>query len=1557
MKLINEDIIGEINKTNEGTYRIEYRVRKKKGRKGHYHYHHNNLKYGPDILPTEHFSFNQVLNTIGNPLTQSGASIEAKVSAKEIELEKVTITPTEQSNLQDMSTVMGDITDGKPVNISLTPFLTDNDKHQIVNSGQVIGKLDTTVNGLTQEKFDNLKLPVIKTHLTDIRLPQASLYTINPDSPKGYLVETDPKFTQRKQWLSSDYMFNALRYHHDNTHKRLGDGFYEQRLINQQIHQLTGRRYLHGFHNDMEQYKALMNSGVKYAKQFNLSVGVGLTAKQMAELTTDMVWLVNKEVTLADGRKLTVLTPQVYLVARDSDINSRGAVISANEIIGRVGDVKNTGIIAGRDLTRIHSQNFTNQGAILGDTVDLSAKQTLINLGGKIEAVEALSLSAGKALEISSTQSHSKSADGNFERTILDQIGSVKVTGQGGRLNLHSDGSMTIKAAAIESEGTVSAEAKSLSITTLNTRNKTHYNGDADNYYRLDQQGEVGSQIIGKQGITLISEDKMHIRQGRVSSEDGQVLIGSKTGDVTIEAGRASESLASGSKSTHRGLFSKTTTIERYQHKLSDAVGSEIDGKNVSIIAEQGNVTVRGSDVVAEKDLAISAQHNVSIVSDVNRRFREEERTTTKKGLMKGGSFGFMAGRKREQIEADNTEESAARSQVGALNGNVTISAGNHYQQTGSVVTSKTGDVDIYAKSGKVEAARSDYESNYKRTFEQKGVTVAVDSPVLQAVQAVSSTLNSAKQLGSSKNDRINALGAVNAGFEVLRTAEQVGKLAQNLAQNGAQAMSQGVTVSVTYGEQKSVETQHSEGNKVEKSQVNAGGKVNLQMSGGGKDSTLTIVGSDVSGQGGTRLKAEGKVDILAVDENHLERSRNKSQGFNAGVAASYSGGSVAMGVTAGGNVAKGYGNGESKAYVDSQVGSLGSRTEIESGETLTVQGSQVLGKGVKVKADNLRIESLQDTMNVDIAGHTELVGGLVTSTEKAEAEGQNRFATGTIASQDLENHADYKGSAVSASGSVGANFDTPFGEKGIVQSTKTKKDKAGNDVLTQGGESLQTGLVVGLGSDKDSQRSQTKSGINTANLVIRDEQAQLANTGKTAEEAKAGLNTAITTENAAAHSGKLENRFDKAKLQKELDYQVKATQEFQTITKPGIDSVMTQIAANKQAKAVALENVGDSQGAARLRDEAKDWETGGKYRQATDALTNALGLALGGKPTAGVIAGAASPYINEQIKKATQNIPSLNIPAHMVWGAIEAELQGGKAASGAISAGVGEAGAAYLAKALYGTEKAENLTEEQKQHISTLSQFAAGVAGGLAGAESAHSAGSNAAIGIGVAENAVENNTFGQSYTEWKKEEELRKNDPEAYAKLKEEQFKIFTDALGIAADFTPVLGDAKSFAEAEDSIDYLLASVGIIPGADIVTKPLKEAKVAYQNARKAEKLGNTELAKQYLDVANEKINFVKELDVDSFKNLKSRERVGDNLEHDHIPSFAALKKAKENELGRKLTPLEARRLRNDSIAVEVSSDIHKESRTYAGKNTKNQIDIDSKDLCQASKMRFRCS
>ncbi len=164
----------------------------------------------------------------------------------------------------------------------------------------------------------------------------------------------------------------------------------------------------------------------------------------------------------------------------------------------------------------------------------------------------------------------------------------------------------------------------------------------------------------------------------------------------------------------------------------------------------------------------------------------------------------------------------------------------------------------------------------------------------------------------------------------------------------------------------------------------------------------------------------------------------------------------------------------------------------------------------------------------------------------------------------------------------------------------------------------------------------------------------------------------------------------------------------------------------------------GNRQEAERLQTEASKWEKGGSYRQALSAVTNGIGLALGGAPTEGVVAGTLSPYINTEIKKATEGNDTANILAHGVWGAMEAASQGGSALGGAAAAMTGEAGAKLLAEQLYGQSNPEHLSTEQKQTLSELSQVLAGVtAGTVSGATGGNSltAVQAAATGMGVAE------------------------------------------------------------------------------------------------------------------------------------------------------------------------------------------------------------------------------
>ena len=1059
---------------------------------------------------------------------------------------------------------------------------------------------------------------VVLNRLTQ-SLDKSSLYNVNPNAPKGYVIETDPRFANKQKWLSSDYMFNALRYDPNNMLKRLGDGFYELRLVNEQINQLTGRRYLDGYQNALEQYKGLMNNGIRYAKQFNLVPGVGLTKEQMAELTTDLVWMVNQEITLPSGKKLNVLTPKIYLATNRTKITPTGSVISGDSIVGTVKDMTNEGTVLAANLVNLYGQDLENKGLVFANNVNLNAKQKLVNIGGKIVATDSVSLYGGKSVELGATTTETQSQLGRTEtgNKQVDRQSEVIVTGKDGEITIKSGGDITLKAANVKSAGTVDVNAKGkLLVTTEKQSSKEHYDFSDNHHYHLDKEGEVSSVIEGKDGVRLIGQEKTTLRQAKVSSEDGKVMVASK-GDVLIEEGRKIEHLDTRNKQKSKGAFTSVTEEYKHKHNYDLSKDSEIDGKSVVIYSQDGNVTVQGSSVVGDDSLTVKAK-NIDIREAENRVYSDDYYSKKKSGML-GGGIGVTFGSQKQTTESDQTKLYAQGSQVGSLSGNTTMIAENTYTQTASKVSAiKDGDVNILAKKVDIKAADDKYETNTKQTFEQKGLTIAITSPVISAIQAVQGAVQSTRQVGESKHGRVNAMAAANAGFDAYRAADSV----MNAGDSIQKAMSNSnvdsvVGVQITYGQQKSESRTHTEGKTAAKSQVNAGGKVNIVATGAGKDSNINIKGSDISGKQGTTLIAGNQVNIEAAEQNHQESSTNKSSGFNAGVAIKVGSG-VAAGITVGGNYGKGYGNGDETTYVASHVGDSQSKTVIHAGGDANIIGSQVKGKRVEVNAQNLNIESLQDTatykgkqMNVsgsvtagygvsaggsynkskvnadhasvneqagiyagdegydiNVNKHTDLKGALITSTQKAEADGKNHFSTGSLTHSDIENHSNYSGSSFGVSGSVAANFDTPFGKEGQAQSGKQAVDDDGNLIyrndrgeltteaknaqgndnakqLATGWDSLDGNMSAGYGTDKSSQSSVTKSGINTAHIEIRDEKAQFEKTGKTAEEVLETIKTDITTETAAQYSGKLENQFNKEDVLKEINLQVQVTKDF----------------------------------------------------------------------------------------------------------------------------------------------------------------------------------------------------------------------------------------------------------------------------------------------------------------------------------------------------------------------------------------------------------------------------
>ena len=165
----------------------------------------------------------------------------------------------------------------------------------------------------------------------------------------------------------------------------MGDGFYEQRLVNEQVGQLTGRRFTGDYASDDAQYKGLMDSGVRFAQRYPLRLGIALSAEQMAQLTGDIVWLGEQSVTLPDGTATWALVPQLYVAnIKPGDLDGSGALLSAKNVTVNVtGDLNNSGSI-GSDIKGNSAVNHSANNAANAIKAALStAKQARWHRGEK----------------------------------------------------------------------------------------------------------------------------------------------------------------------------------------------------------------------------------------------------------------------------------------------------------------------------------------------------------------------------------------------------------------------------------------------------------------------------------------------------------------------------------------------------------------------------------------------------------------------------------------------------------------------------------------------------------------------------------------------------------------------------------------------------------------------------------------------------------------------------------------------------------------------------------------------------------------------------------------------------------------------------------------------------------------------------------------------------------------------------------------------------------------------------------------------------------------------
>lgn len=975
-----------------------------------------------------------------------------------------------------------------------------------------------------------------------LQLPNNSLFTTNPQTTSNYLVETDPRFASYRTWLSSDYMLERLQVDPALTQQRLGDGFYEQKLIREQVAQLTGRRFLDGYANDEAQYRALIDNAVTLANQWQLVPGVELSPEQMAQLTSDIVWLVQKKVTLANGETRDVLVPQVYVRVQESDLNGSGALIAGQQLnLNIAGNLVNSGSLAGRSVMAITAQNIANLGGrIQADKVSLTARENLDNLGGMIGATDSLAIKAGQNVNVVSSSRDSSSAQGT--RTNLSRVAGLFVSGAGGTMNVNAGNDLNLSGAQVVNAGTggtTSLQAgNNINLATIDEAHRQSVAWNGSNWRKDASQTEVGSTIQGQGDVRLSAGQDLNARGASVTSQQGAVIAEAGR-DVNLTAAQNNQFADEAHKfKGSNGMFSSKTKTTRDTVDQTLAQGSTLSGEQTYVQAGR-DINLSGSNVVSTRQTILAADNNnINIEAATESSSERHDKTVKKSGLFSGGGIAVTAGTQEQSAKDLATRQTAAASTVGSTNGNVLIEAGKGYRQVGSQVSAPEGNVDITGQTIDILEARNTSKRERETLFKQTGFTLTVTNPVISAIQ----TTQQMKQASEKTDDgRMKALAAATVLLGGNNAATAV---AMNPDLAG------GLNISLSLGTKKNESKTTQTSDSAAGSTITAGNDVRLRATGAGADSDITVQGSQIKAGRNASLLADGDINLLAATNTSQQNTDSKGSSASVGIGFSVGGTkngfTLDLGVT--GN--KGQADGDELTHTNTKV-EAGNQLLLASGGDTQIKGAVASGK--KVIADvggDLNIESLQDTstykakqtslgvgvsicvppfcigssslnasqnkgiqksnfesvteqsgiqagddgFDIRVKGNTDLVGAVIASNDKAIAEGKNSLSTGSLTTSNLHN------SAKASADSSGLTLSSDFVGQGMYGVSKALFSN-----------------YLDSGNASDSSEGNTMSAVSAGKILITDAYRQQLLTGHDARQTVASLNRDTAHSHAAA--------------------------------------------------------------------------------------------------------------------------------------------------------------------------------------------------------------------------------------------------------------------------------------------------------------------------------------------------------------------------------------------------------------------------------------------------------
>ena len=886
-------------------------------------------------------------------------------------------------------------------------------------------KVETSAKNVNVENIvlnnNNLELKEFLDTKDFVILPKndKGLFKINDKigSTQGfsYFIESNVKFIDKSSYIGADYLFKNLKFTPDKDLKIIGDSVYETKLISKTILEITGQRFLGNYKSDKEQMKAFFDNAISERERLDLKLGVSLSNKQISELKSNIIWYVEENI---NGQK--VLIPKVYLTKDTlNKLKNKNASIEAGQNLAiKANNIQNTGNLFADNIS-ITTDSLINKsllGAnkanIHGNFVNITAKNSVDNIGASIKANEDLIVSAKNISNLSTLRINGHDLD---RISTGENLASIEAK----NISLDAKNDFQNSGASIKADEDLTITAKNVNIDTVE-ENRYFHSGDSKNYLTIDNKSNISSNIEGN-NININAKNDVDIKGSNIVAK-GEANI-KADGDVNIVSATDSEYLAH--KESRKKKFGRSRSEETINYRTSN-VASNVIGDKVNITSGK-DVNILGSNIQADTEGEINAKGNITQagVKDINYSYHKK----TKKGFMGltsksvtdenyaekailsatlAGDKGLTYDSKNNlllegvkvvssgsiNLKGQNVEinplETKAYSKhkeekkgfSGSLSAKgVSLSYGKDklssdtdiVNQTASQIVSnkdinieatnkvKAKSVDIYAKNDinisgdkgvEISIANNSYDNTTKQSSSRIGANFGVNPAIVNTVENIKDIKELTDFSGNSYdilNNVSKVVGAIKDGAKATNDLLNFEYSVDDAT--GAETLKYKPHIfnaSVSYNKSKSKSSVHNE--SVEKSSIEAGRNMNIKS----KDGSISISGADVKVGNDLSLTAKKDIDIKAAGEKFTSSSSSSQTGIS--LSANLEKGRIAdLSVSQAG--AKGNGNGTS--YVNSTI-DVGGKLKTNSGN-LTLSGANVEADKLDIKAKNLVVESKQD--------------------------------------------------------------------------------------------------------------------------------------------------------------------------------------------------------------------------------------------------------------------------------------------------------------------------------------------------------------------------------------------------------------------------------------------------------------------------------------------------------------------------------------------------------------------------------------------------------------------